>query len=160
MKICAASEECELCDSRSGCIAIQAQLSSRAFLVEVTDPHTQNIYTLRVKRLQLPVTVRTASTIHTLQGTTASPGLIFHWKYPRFFSEELRWLATYVALSRPPSLEQLISIDMPEGLKKIIEGGPPAGILTRFKDMFDEKEEFTHRKAEEVLKKLGWDLDE
>ena len=146
-----ASEQCKLCDFRSGCIAIQPQLSSRAFLVEVKDPHTENIYTLRVKRLQLPVTVRTASTIHTLQGTTASPGLIFHWKYPRFFSEELRWLATYVALSRPPSLEQLISIEMPDSLRKIIEGGPPDGILTRFKDMFCEKEQFTHRKAEELL---------
>ena len=153
-----ASEQCKHCDFRRGCIAIKAQLSSRAFLVEVKDPHNENTYTLRVRRLQLPVTVRTASTIHTLQGTTASPGLIFHWKYPRFFSEELRWLATYVALSRPPSLQQLISIDMPDSLKKIIEGGPPAGILTRFKDMFEEKERLTHRKAEEILKKLGWDL--
>ena len=82
--------------------------------------------------------------------------MIFHWKYPRFFSEELRWLATYVALSRPPSLAQLISIGMPEELRKIIEGGPPEGILTRFKDMFDEIEQRTHITADELLVKLGW----
>ena len=96
-------------------------------------------------------------TIHTLQGTTAEPGIIFHWKFPRFFSEELRWLATYVALSRPPSLQQLISVGLPLELRNIIEAGLPDGILTRFKDMFDDKEQLTHSKAEELLRKLGWD---
>ena len=56
------------------------------------------------------LTIKTASALHTLQGATAQPGLIFHWRFPRFFSEELRWLATYVVLSRPPSFQQLISI--------------------------------------------------
>jgi len=155
-----ASEDCEQCDFRCGCIAIQAQRSQRSFLVEVKDPGSENVYLLRVKREQLPATIRTASTIHTLQGTTTAPGLIFHWKFPRFFSEELRWLATYVALSRPPSLQQLISVGMPIELRAIIEGGPPEGILTRFKDMFYEKEEFTHRKAAEILVKLGWNWDD
>ena len=86
--------------------------------------------------------------------------MIFHWKFPRFFSEELRWLATYVALSRPPSLQQLISVNMPIELRTIIEGGPPEGILTRFRDMFQEKEELTHRKAAEVLAKLGWNWED
>ena len=85
------------------------------------------------------------------------PGLIFHWKYPRFFSEELRWLATYVALSRPPSLAQLISVGLPDELRSIIESGPPEGILSRFDDMFKEKEEATHIKAAEILRELGWD---
>ena len=154
------SEDCEQCDFRCGCIAIQAQRSQRSFLVEVKDPGSEHVYLLRVKREQVPATIRTASTIHTLQGTTTAPGLIFHWKFPRFFSEELRWLATYVALSRPPSLQQLISVGMPIELRAIIEGGPPEGILTRFKDMFHEKEELTHRKATEMLKKLGWDWDD
>ena len=86
--------------------------------------------------------------------------MIFHWKYPRFFSEELRWLATYVALSRPPSLAQLISIGMPAELRQTIEGGPPKGILTRFKDLFDEIEKATHIKAEELLEKLDWNWDD
>ena len=116
----------------------------------VQDPATNAPYTLQVQRRQLPMTVRTASTIHTLQGVTASPGLIFHWKFPRFFSEELRWLATYVALSRPPFLAQLISVGIPKDLRSIIENGPPEGILSRFNDMF--KEEATHIRAAEVIR--------
>ena len=34
-------------------------------------------------------------------------------------------MATYVALSRPPSLAQLISVGLPDELRTIIEGGPP-----------------------------------
>ena len=96
-----AKRECPHCDFRPGCIAVEAQQARRSFAVEVQDPTSDSIYTLQVQRLQLPMTIKTASTIHTLQGTTAEPGIIFHWKFPRFFSTELRWLATYVALSRP-----------------------------------------------------------
>jgi hypothetical protein len=128
--------------------------------VEVADPCTEkDKYTLRVQRRQLPITIRTASTLYTLQGVTAAPGLIYHWKFPRNMSQEIRWLAAYIALSRPPSLSQLISVgmlSMPDDLREMIEGGPPEGILTRFKDMFNEKEEMTHRQAEEVMRELGW----
>ena len=91
-------------------------------------------------------------TIHTLQGTTAEPGIIFHWKFPRFFSAELRWLATYAALSRPPSLKQFMS--------EPIQGRPPEGILSRFDDMFREKKLDTHEKALEIMQQLGWDMKE
>ena len=87
---------------------------------------------------------------------TATPGLIFHWKFPRFFSPELRWLATYVALSRPPSFAQLISVGVPSDLREVIENGPPEGILTRFNDMFHDLEETTHLRATQVLQDLGW----
>ena len=103
------------------------------------------------------MTIKTASTLHTLQGVTATPGLIFHWKFPRFFSPELRWLATYVALSRPPSLAQLVSIRIPDDLRGLIEGGPPEGILTRFNDMFQDLEVATHLRAAEVMRELGWE---
>ena len=103
------------------------------------------------------MTIKTASTINTLQGVITDPGLIFHWEFTRFFSEELRWLATYVALSRAPSLAQLISIGFPNELRNIIEGGPPDGILSRFNDMFKEKEEATYIAAAKVMRKLGWD---
>ena len=45
----------------------------------------------------------------------------------------------------------------PGELRNIIEGGPPEGILSRFNDMFKEKEEATHITAAEVMRKLGWD---
>ena len=35
-----------------------------------------------------------------------------------------------------------------------VHGGPPEGILTRFRDMFHEKEELAHRKAAETPVKL------
>ena len=92
-----------------------------------------------------------------MQGITAQPGLIFHWRFPRFFSEELRWLATYVALSRPPSLAQLVSVGLPASLRSIIEGGPPEGVLSRFADMFSETEQATHAQAARLLRELQWD---
>ena len=109
------------------------------------------------QRRQLPLTIKTASTLHTLQGATAQPGLIFHWRFPRFFSEELRWLATYVVLSRPPSFQQLISIGLPAGLRALIEGGPPEGVLSRFAAMFEDIEKATHNQARELLADLAWD---
>ena len=71
-------------------------------------------------------------------------------------SAELRWLATYVALSRPESLAQLISIGPLGNLRDTIESGPPDGILTRFNDMFQELELATHLRAAEVMQELGW----
>ena len=149
--------ECSFCDFRAGCVAVEPQLARRSFIVEVQIPGTDTKFNMQVQRRQLPMTIRTASTINTLQGVTANPGLIFHWKFPRFFSPELRWLATYVALSRPPSLAQFISVGLPDNLRNIIEDGPPEGILSRFCDMFKEKEDATHIRAAEVMRELGWD---
>ena len=61
-----------------------------------------------------------------------------------------------MALSRPPSLAQLISVGIPNNLRDLLEGGPPQGILTRFDDMFKEKELATHLRATEVMTELGW----
>ena len=155
-----ACRDCESCDFRAGCVAVEGQLARSSFPVEVQDPGSETWYTLRVQRRQLPLTIKTASTLYTLQGVTAEPGLIFHWKFPRFFSEELRWLATYVALSRPPSLAQLISVGLPDELRNIIEDGPPEGILSRFSDMFQEKEDATHMRAAEIMRELGWDVSD
>ena len=135
---------------------MEPQLSRGAFKVEVPDPGSDRVYALRVQRRQLPITIKAASTLHTLQGATAEPGLIFHWRFPRFFSEELRWLATYVALSRPPSLKQLISIGIPVSPRDIIEDGPPEGVLSRFGEMFDDTEKATRLAASELLARLGW----
>ena len=151
-----AQRTCTHCDFRAGCIAVEPQLSHRSFTVDVLDPEGDSTHSLRVQRRQVPITIKTASTLHTLQGVTASPGLIFHWKFPRFFSEEMRWLATYVALSRPPSLAQLISVGIPADLRALIEGGPPEGILSRLAAMFEEREEATHLRAAEVMRELGW----
>ena len=117
------------------------------------------MYPLRVQRRQVPLTIKSASTLHTLQGTTAEPGLIFDWGFPRFFSEELRWLATYVTRSRPPSFKQLISIGVPSSLRDMIEDGPPDGIVPSFAAMFKDVEEDTRLRASELLTHLGWAED-
>ena len=39
----------------------------------------------------------------------------------------------------------------------LIEAGPPEGILSRFNDMFEEKEKATHIRAAEVMREVGWD---
>ena len=150
-----AVRSCPRCDFRPGCIAVEPQ-TSRSFPVDIENPTGEVSYSLRVQRRQLPLTIRAASTLHTLQGVTAEPGLIFHWKFPRFFSEETRWLAIYVALSRPPSFRQLISVGLPTGLRDIIEGGPPKGILTRFDAMFKELEESTHLRAAQIMAEMRW----
>ena len=87
--------DCKHCDFRAGCLAVQPQLARRSFPVDINDPVSGTMFTLNVQRKQLPMTIKTASTLHTLQGVTADPGLIFHWKFPRFFSEELRFGVNY-----------------------------------------------------------------
>jgi hypothetical protein len=151
-----AQRECPCCDFRAGCIAVESQLSRGSFVVEVEDAASSARYDLKVQRRQLPMTIKKASTLYTLQGVTATPGLIFHWKFPRFFSAELRWLATYVALSRSESLAQLISVGIPADLRDIIEGGPPEGIISKFDELFSEIEVSTHLRAAEVMQELGW----
>ena len=64
-------------------------------------------------------------------------------------------MATYVALSRPPSFKQMISIGIPGSLRDIIEGGPPEGILSRFAAMFNDVEQETRLRASELLARLG-----
>ena len=61
-----------------------------------------------------------------------------------------------MALSRPPSLAQQISVGIPDNLRDLLESGPPQGMLSRFDDMFKEKELATDIKAAEVMMELGW----
>ena len=156
--------DCSACDFHRGVIAIQPYTPRQAFRARVTLPAeavrqggTGDVeFELKVKRRQSPLTIRTANTLHTLQGTTASPRLIFHWRFPRRMTKEMRWLGTYVALSRPPSFQQLISVGMPKDFRATLEGGPPDGILTKFAEFFFEKEAATAEKLKDILKKVGW----
>ena len=106
------------------------------------------------------MTILNASTLHTLQGATCEPGLIFHWCFPRRLSMEMRWLAVYVALSRVPSLAQLRSIGLTANvatpIRQIIESGPPKGIVNRFAELFTSKIEETMQLAEAAMEELGW----
>ena len=68
----------------------------------------------------------------------------------------MKWIATYMALSRVQSLKQLRSIGLTTTIRDIIDNGPPEGFLTRFLNIFEEKIERTQIAVEETMKELGW----
>ena len=76
-------------------------------------------------------------TLHGVQGKTADPGFIAHWKFPKGLKRESIWLAYYVSLSRPRSLSRLLSHGMPD--RSIIEDGPPKSITDAFDELFTHK---------------------
>ena len=45
---------------------------------------------------------------------------------------------------------------MPNDMRDIIEGGPPDGIISKFNEMFNDKETNTHLLAEQAMQELGW----
>ena len=45
---------------------------------------------------------------------------------------------------------------MPDELRNVIENGPLDGILSRFDDMFKEKENTMHLRAAAIMTELGW----
>ena len=111
-------------------------------------------------REQIPLTIATATTLYTLQGTTATPGLIHHFRTPRRLSKEMKWIASYMALSRVQSLSELRSIGLTTAIRDIIDEGPPMGLLTCFLQMFGEKALETETLVQEVLRELGWISDD
>ena len=142
-----------------GIVAVTARISL-PFSVDVTvrDADNEAARTLSVKarREQLCVVVSNASTLYTLQGTTCDLGLIYHWRFPARLDAQLRWLTVYMVLSRVPTLSQLRSIGLDGKVKDIIDQGPPAGMLTRFRELFEEKTLATDKLAEEAMQELGW----
>ena len=112
--------------------------------------------TVKVRRTQMPLVTVKASTLHVLQGTTTDPGLIFHWRFPRRLQKDMRWLASYVALSRVRSLERLRSVGLDHRVREILEQGPPDTLPLRFRQLFAEKEALTRGFADQCLTKLGW----
>ena len=111
---------------------------------------------VRARREQVPLTIATATTLYTLQGTTATPGLIHHFRTPRRVSKLMKWIATYMALSRVRSLNELRSIGLTTAIRDLIDEGPPPGTLTRFLHIFQEKALETEKLVQEVLQELGW----
>ena len=114
---------------------------------------------VKAAREQVPLTIPTASTLYTLQGTTTTPGLIYHFRTPRRISAVMKWIATYMALSRVQSLKQLRSIGLTTAIKDLIDNGPPEGFLTRFLQVSGEKATQTERAVQAAMTELGWHDD-
>ncbi len=104
----------------------------------------------------MPLTIATASTLYTLQGTTATPVLIYHWRTPLRLSKLMKWIAVYMALSRVRSLREFRSIGVSTAVRELIDEGPPEGMLTRFLSLFREKALETEEAMQSALKELGW----
>ena len=111
---------------------------------------------VRAVREQVPVTIATATTLYTLQGATATPGLIYHFRTPQRLSKLLKWISTYMALSRVRSLKEFRSIGISTAIRDLINEGPPLGMLTRFLHLFHEKAEVTEKLMQEALRELNW----
>ena len=129
-----------------GIVAVEA-VTCQPFTIELEleDSRCSRARLLKVKavREQMPLTIATASTLYTLQGATTTPGMIYHFRTPRRLSAVMKWIATYMALSRVQSLSQLRSIGLTTTIRDIIDNGPPEGFLTRFLKIFGEKIELT-----------------
>ena len=142
-----------------GTVAVEA-VTCQPFTIELEleDPRCSRARVLKVKaaREQVPLTIATASTLYTLQGATTTPGMIYHFRTPRRISNIMKWIATYMALSRVQSLKQLRSIGLTTTIRDIIDNGPPEGSLTRFLNIFGEKIEQTQIAVAEAMAELGW----
>jgi hypothetical protein len=149
------SASCSSCRFFTGVVAVSPHTCRRPFRIEVETDGVGKT-TLQVVRTQIPLTHEKACTLYTLQGTTTSPGMIFHWIFPRRLAKDLKWLSMYVALSRVRSLSNLRSIGLTSELKQIIEGGPPGGLALAFSRMFAEKEAATQIAAAKAKVQLGW----
>ncbi len=89
-----------------------------------------------------------------MQGKTADPGFIAHWKFPTGLAKEAIWLAYYVSLSRPRRLSCLLSHGEPD--KKIIEGGPPDRMSKAFEEFFKEKIALTKDACARARAEMNW----
>ena len=130
--------------------------NKRPFELLVTVPNEDTGRQAKVIRRGLPLVCVKASTLHVLQGSTADPGLIFHWVFPRLLQRPMRWLAIYVALSRVRRLKNLRSIGLNAAIREIMEAGPPDSLPAQFHKLFHEKEAQTALDADAAMTALGW----
>ena len=118
--------------------------------------HSARLLKVKARRQQVPLTIVTASTLYTLQGTTADPGLIYYFRTPRRLSKVMRWISCYIALSRVRSLSNLRSVGLTPVIRALIDQGPPHVHLSRFLKVFGDKIAVTNQAVEEAFAELGW----
>ena len=126
-QVCGADRTCVACSFYPGVLAVKPCTNRTPWKMQVTLPNEDRCTEAKVVRRGLPVVCVKASTLHVLQGTTADPGLIFHWIFPRRVTGPIRWLAIYVALSRVWLLKNLRpgSTCFEKDIRWAMEAGPP-----------------------------------
>ena len=109
---------------------------------------------IRVIRWQIPVAPTNQKTLQTLQGMTTKPGPKAHWRLRLRLSRAFKWLAYYVMLSPPQSLETLLTFGLPDS--DVLDGGPPQELLDALGNLFGQKILESKVKAALARKALGW----
>ena len=118
-------------------------------------PELQQQFT-NVKRRQLPLAPARVLPLYSMQGMTASPGLVAHWVVPARLPSDITWLICYVTLSRVPSLKQLLSVGLSQKIREILESDPPEGVVPMFSTLFGQKMADTRAAATQAKQRLGW----
>ena len=157
-EIIGACKTCSNCRFFTGIVAVKP-LSATWFFV---DPAARKQgktagrtdFGISVKRWQVPIAPATCKTLHTLQGSTADPGMLAHWQLPRGLSMSSQWLAVYVMLSRVRGFDRLLSHGLPSRL--LLESGPPALLQDLMSELFGSKPEMTKSQAMAARAALKW----
>ena len=118
-------------------------------------PELQGQY-INVKRRQVPLAPARVLPLYSMQGMTASPGLVAHWVLPARVASDIKWLICYVTLSRVPSLKQLVSIGLSDKIRDVLESGPPESLVQIFSTLFAQKIQDTRLAAQRAKERLGW----
>ena len=83
-----ADRTCSACSFYPGVLAVKPCANKKPWTIEITVPNEDNGRQAKVIRRGLPIVCVKSSTLHVLQGSTADPGLIFHWVFPRLLKKE------------------------------------------------------------------------
>ena len=146
------SAECCNCCSFPGVIQLTPQTSRKWKFV----PHGNKDFTAYVERTGYPLLPEKTCSLYSLQGSTASPGLVADFHTPKRVSPDVLYLIVYVLLSRVRKLDDLVSIGLNDSIRSIIEAGPPDDLVGTFHKMFDEKIHATQQRSSQALAALGW----
>ena len=111
---------------------------------------------VNVKRCQVPLAPARVLPLYSMQGMTATPGLLAHWVVPPRLSSDIKWLICYVTLSRVPSLKQLVSIGLSDKIREVLESGSPEDLVQMFSTLFANKIQDTRDAALQAKQRLGW----
>ena len=138
----------------AGVVAVQPVTRQWSYAYTVQEAGRPVKRSVQVSRTSIPLLPQKQCTLHGVQGKTAEPGFIAHWRFPSGLSKLTVWLAYYVSLSRPRALSKLLSFGEPD--RDIIEGGPPEEIVSAVKKIFEEKIPATKKAAARARKAMGW----
>ncbi|CAK9115732.1 unnamed protein product [Durusdinium trenchii] len=144
------NRHCDQCVSYPG--VIQALSKTQTWSYTLPDEKIS----LKIKRTAFPLWPEKACSLYTMQGTTASPGLVAHMTLPARSPADIKFLAVYVMLSRPRSFKNLLTLGLNDKIRNIIESGPPEELLETFATLFGSKADETREAAREAAEHLGW----